>query len=63
MIPSKAVRERELVIVTGPTGLELRGLLTVSKHESTKLPFLSHDIKDENPLLILTIKNATGWNH
>src|SRR5690554_3452864 len=33
--------------------------LTVSKHVRTKLPLLSHDIENENPLFILTIKNAT----
>jgi len=27
------------------------------------LPLLSHNIEDENPLLILTIKNTTRWNY
>ena len=37
--------------------------LAVLKHVRTKLPLLSHNIEDEDPLLILTIKNATRWNH
>src|SRR5690606_13929839 len=37
--------------------------LAALKHVRTKLPLISHDIQDKNLLLILTIKNATRWNH
>ncbi len=35
----------------------------VPKHVRPELPLISHDIEDENPLVILTIKNAARWNH
>ena len=38
-------------------------LVAVPKQVRTKLPLLSHDIEDHNPLLILTIKNTTRRNH
>jgi len=38
-------------------------LRAVPKHVRTKLPLLSHNIEDENPMLIFTIKYATRWNH
>ncbi|WP_337878593.1 hypothetical protein [Rheinheimera sp.] len=38
-------------------------IVSVSQHKRTKLPLLSHNIENESPVFILTIKNVTGWHH
>lgn len=48
---------------SGEKAVRVTRLVSCSKHVRTKLALLSHDIEYENPLLILTIKNTTRWNH